>query len=61
MCYRDMTFCPFYKDCAKQSDCHRPYTPEVAELAEVHGMPVCLYVNKPGCWEAQEEGKEKAI
>lgn len=33
MCYLDMTFCPFWEDCAKASDCRRPLTPEVRERA----------------------------
>jgi len=30
-CYRDMTFCTYYKDCDDEKDCHRKLTPEVNE------------------------------
>jgi hypothetical protein len=34
MCFRDMTFCPFWRDCADASRCHRPLTYDVVMAAE---------------------------
>ena len=29
ICYRDMTFCGYYRDCSKASECNRPLTDDV--------------------------------
>jgi len=49
ICYRDMTFCCFYKDCKKASECHRPLTPDIEKAAKMFGMPVAQFTNKPEC------------
>jgi len=53
--YRDMTFCPFYKDCLKAVDCHRPLTPGVRKAAEEWwgepGAPISMFSTKPCCHE----------
>lgn len=55
ICYRDMTFCEFYKDCADADECHRPLTDEVKRLAdqwwgkEEGGAPIAVFVEKPSC------------
>ena len=62
MCYRDMTFCTFYKNCADAKDCHRPLTPEVEKAADEwfkswrkgdddQGAPICMFSEKPECWK----------
>ncbi len=52
ICYKDMTFCTFYKDCKLQDECHRPLTPEVITQAEkwMENAPVSMFTNKPDCW-----------
>ena len=51
--FRDMTFCPFYEDCGKASDCHRPLTPEVKEAAKAWWIddnpPIAQFVTPPQC------------
>ena len=59
MCYRDMTFCPFYENCAKASNCHRPLTPKVQEAAAQWAakfikdgdVPIAVFHEKPDCHE----------
>ena len=53
MCYKDMTFCTYYKDCSQADDCHRPLTPDVIEKAEkwMKDPPICTFMEKPDCWE----------
>lgn len=59
ICYKDMTFCTFYKDCVKKGGCPRLLTPEVIALAEKwwgnskagFSVPICQFVKKPDCWE----------
>ena len=36
ICYRDMTFCTNWKNCANAAngECHRPLTPEVQQAAD---------------------------
>lgn len=58
MCYRDMTFCTFYKTCAKAKRCHRPLTPQVkAQAANWWGSddaPIAVFGEKPQCYEEIE-------
>ena len=54
LCYKDMTFCPFYEDCKQATECHRPLTPEVIKQAtEWWGgddAPIAQFAEKPYCW-----------
>lgn len=53
--YRDMTFCPFYEDCADSSTCPRPLTPEVKDQAtkwwgqKDQEAPIVQFAEKPDC------------
>lgn len=53
ICYRDMTFCPHYRDCADAGTCHRPLTPEVVAAAHQwwgkEGAPIAQFTDKPSC------------
>lgn len=54
ICYRDKTFCSFWKDCKLGSECHRAYTSEVHKAAERwwngDDPPICFYVDIPKCF-----------
>jgi len=54
ICYRDMTFCTFYKSCKDGESCERALTPKVKKEAEEwmgRDAPICLFGEKPECWE----------
>ena len=48
--YKDMTFCPFYRDCVNALHCVRPLTPEVARKAKECDMVIAQFISKPPCW-----------
>ena len=54
ICYKDMTFCPFYKECQLGEKCFRALKPEVIEAAHVwwgdKTAPIAEYVEKPPCF-----------
>jgi hypothetical protein len=58
ICYRDMTFCIYWADCAKAPECHRPLTPEVHEAAvRWYGgpdPPFSIFGEKPSCHTPKE-------
>jgi hypothetical protein len=58
MCFRDMTFCDHWKDCAKANDCPRPLTPEIAAAARkwwgADDAPIAVFVETPRCHVAKE-------
>ena len=60
MGYRDMTFCPFWEDCANAKDCHRPLTPSVVAKArawwgEENGEPpIVQFADMPDCHSSKE-------
>ena len=66
ICYRDMTFCRYYKDCAKANECHRPLTEEVSKRADEWWgkgegkAPICMFAEIPNCFEEKEEGKDES-
>jgi hypothetical protein len=53
ICYKDMTFCKHYKDCAIAYKCHRPLTPEVQADADKwwkgEGAPIAIFMEQPSC------------
>ena len=53
ICYKDKTFCPFWRDCAEyiQGGCHRAMTPGVVRDAKYHGLPMSQFTKKPSCFE----------
>lgn len=56
-CYKDMTFCPFWRDCGKAADCHRPLTDQVVAEAEAFGLPTAQYLSAPACHTKKEASK----
>lgn len=58
MCYKDMTFCTFYKDCKHASKCFRPLTPEVERRAMASEMPIARYSAQPSCHSDQDPKKK---
>lgn len=46
--YKDMTFCPYYKECSGK-DCVRALTPEVEARAKKFGLPISRFMEKPDC------------
>ena len=63
ICYRDMTFCTFYKECDVASACPRPLTPEVQERADrwwgkMSGEPpIAIFRSEPQCFIQKESKK----
>ena len=63
MCYRDMTFCEHWRDCAKVADCPRPLTDEVkAAAARWWGRfntegnpPIAVFTEQPPCHVKSED------
>lgn len=57
ICYRDMTFCPFFGDCKKADVCSRPLTADVVISAQRFGVPISQFAEKPQCHEPVEDQK----
>lgn len=49
ICYKDMTFCPFYSSC--DTPCYRSLTPKVVEDAEKFGLPTAQFMGPPDCYK----------
>ncbi len=56
--YRDMTFCPYYRDCARGPACERPLTADVSEEAESVGLPVAKFAEPPECYTGPVQDPE---
>ena len=56
LCYRDKTWCPFYKSCSHGESCHDALTPTImAQAIKWWGNPkevppISSYTEKPKCW-----------
>ena len=59
LCFRDMTFCPFWRDCADGSACDRALTPKVFDQADRWWggpeAPICEFVERPDCYVEREK------
>lgn len=63
ICYRDMTFCNFYKKCSRAKNCHRPLTEEVLKQAKnwwgsfqtTSEPPISVYLEKPDCFKQKDK------
>ena len=59
LCYKDKTFCPFWKDCIDSPGCDRAFTPKVEVQAQIWwGLtngpaPVSLYADTPDCYKTK--------
>lgn len=51
LCYRDMTFCPFWRECEDGNDCGRAWTSDVQEKARAAGLPSCQFSSRPECFK----------
>ena len=49
VCYRDMTFCGYWRTCGKADGCHRPLVQQVEGRAAELGLPICQFANVPDC------------
>lgn len=49
MCYRDKTFCPFWKDCKNSGLCGRALTDDVEVGAKRCGLGISLLAEMPSC------------
>jgi hypothetical protein len=54
ICYRDMTFCKFYKKCESGKGCFRALTRDIKIKAHMAKLLIAQYVNKPECFEPKE-------
>jgi hypothetical protein len=51
LCYRDRTYCRFYKTCIFGLECPRALTPKVSECANKSGLYIMQYGSKPKCYK----------
>jgi len=58
LCYRDMTWCPFYADCRECERCNRALTDSIRRKAARAELNLCQFVEKPGCWTEQGEATD---
>lgn len=58
ICYRDMTFCPFWRDCDRADACERPLTDEVDFRAKMLDLPIAEFTEMPDCHSSFVGGEE---
>lgn len=53
ICYRDTTWCEYYKECSQGEKCSRALTQKVKEDAEkwMKNAPICVFAEKPECFK----------
>ena len=50
MCYKDKTFCGFYKTCSNAKDCNRCLTDEIKLKAQAAHLDICQFAEEPECY-----------
>ena len=56
LCYWDMTFCPFWKECADGEDCFRRLDEIALWSAGLHNLPIAQFTDKPDCFKEKQDG-----
>jgi len=51
ICYRDRTFCPFWKDCKNGKKCGRAMTKEIISYVKEMNLSICQFMEKPECYK----------
>ena len=57
ICYKDMTFCPYYRECKDGKDCSRALTDAIESQADkwwgkgAGEAPICMFGDKPECFK----------
>ncbi len=59
ICYRDKTFCPFWKNCKLGEKCKRKLTKQIEKEAKDFGLPIMVYIDKPECFIESEKNLRK--
>ena len=54
ICYKDITFCSFWKECKDGKTCWRALTEKVWDAAEKEGLPICQFLDKPDCFREEK-------
>jgi hypothetical protein len=54
ICYKDMTFCEHYRDCAKGETCFRAMTADVVREVQQTKLAICRFTGKPNCFSAKD-------
>ena len=54
LCYKDRTFCPYWKNCSHGDTCVRALTDEVLEDAKRICLAIAQYGDEPKCFKAKE-------
>jgi hypothetical protein len=63
LCYKDRTYCTFYKECEYGEDCIRALTEKVQKDAEKwwesyeskDQVPVSIFADKPDCFISKDK------
>jgi len=51
LCFRDRTYCSYYKNCKDGMFCKRALTQDVKVVAEKVNIPICQFLEKPDCFK----------
>lgn len=55
MCYKDMTFCLYYTECARETTCTRALTPDIISKANKIKLYIAQYADKPPCFKNKKQ------
>lgn len=61
ICYKNKTFCGYYKGCKDGKDCTRALTSQIIKQAEIFGLGVAVFTEEPFCYrnkKSNEKDKE---
>lgn len=50
LCYKDQTFCSYYKQCQDGETCHRALIDSVIKQANNADIPISQFGNEPVCF-----------
>jgi hypothetical protein len=58
LCYRDMTFCRYWRGCAKGKTCDKALKPTIFRKATATGLPISQFMDTPDCMEPKTKRRK---
>ena len=55
LCYRDRTYCPFWRECRDGETCPRALTCVVRIEADMVRLPICQWIERPECYKEKKK------
>lgn len=54
ICYKDMTFCPYFRECIDGDECFRALHDDIIQECTRLGLSISQFIEKPECFNIEK-------